>query len=197
MLNCQGIKDKFETPEFQKMVLSEDIFGVCETWLGSVNNNIYSCNEPIHIPGFNFYPLNRKKEKGMTRGGLGLFIKHEIKEFIKIRYDISTENILWCRVKKDFLNIDDDLFIGIVYFPPEYSSREKRLNTDHFNNLLEVTSNLQNNKVILMGDFNARTGNHEDTLQPEKHDIELDIANFFSHIKNKRNNQDKNDNKYV
>ncbi len=189
MLNCQGIMSKFETPDFQKMVISEDIFGVCETWLSSGK-------EPINIPGFNFYPLNRKKEKGMTRGGLGLFIRHEIKEFVKVRYDISTENVLWCKVKKDFLNTGDDLFIGMVYFPPEYSSREKRLNIDHFNNLLEVTSALPNNKVILMGDFNARTGKKEDTLQPEKHDTNLETTNFFSQIKNKRNNQDKKENKY-
>ena len=63
MLNCQGIKEKFETPEFQEMVLSEDIFGVCETWLS--NNG----KEPINIPGYNFYPLNRNKEKGMTDKG--------------------------------------------------------------------------------------------------------------------------------
>ena len=84
----------------------------------------------------------------------------------------------------------------MVYFPPEYSSREKRLKKDHFNNLLETTSAIPSNKIILMGDFNARTGNREDTLLPEKHDTELETTDFFSQIKTKRNNQDDKENKY-
>ena len=122
MLNCQGIKEKINTPEFQNMVRSEDIFGVCETWL-------YDKKEPIKVPGFNYYPSNRAKGE---RGGLGVFIRLEIKKFVKIREDISTEDILWCKVEKDYLNLKDDLYIGVVYVPPETSSREKRLKTDHF-----------------------------------------------------------------
>ena len=81
MLNCQGIKGKFKTPEFLDMIKSEDIFGVCETWLGK--------KEKIKVDGFNYYPLNRKKEKGVTRGGLGVFIKHEIEEYVTVRKDIN------------------------------------------------------------------------------------------------------------
>ena len=118
MLNCHGIKNKFETPEFQKLVSSGDIFGVCETWL---NDN----SEQITVPGFNFYPLNRKNE--MSRGGLGVFIKHNIKEYVKVMYEKSNENILLCKIKKQFLGYDQDLYIGITYIPPEYSTlREKK-----------------------------------------------------------------------
>ena len=60
MLNCQGIKGKFQTPEFLDTIESEDIFGVCETWLGK--------KEPIKVPGFNYYPLNRKKRKRCDKG---------------------------------------------------------------------------------------------------------------------------------
>ena len=113
MLNCQGIEGKFETPEFCKLISSGDIFGVCETWL---NND----KKAISIPGFNFYPFNRTKENHTTRGGLGVFIRHECKKHVKVMYDISTENILWCKVLKSFLNFDEDLYIGIVYIPPEH-----------------------------------------------------------------------------
>ena len=60
-INCQGIKGKIDLPEFQRIVSAEDIFGVSETWLkeGDVITKL-----PEHI----FYPLNRKKEKGNTRG---------------------------------------------------------------------------------------------------------------------------------
>ena len=88
---------KFETPEFQNLVSEVDIFGVCETWLSDGNDN-------VNIPGFNFYPLNRKKEKGTLRGGLGVFIRHDCKENVKVLYEISTENILWCKIRKNFLS---------------------------------------------------------------------------------------------
>ena len=65
MLNCQGIKGKFQTPEFLDTIESEDIFGVCETWLGK--------KEPIKVPGFNYYPLNRKKRKRCDKGWIGSF----------------------------------------------------------------------------------------------------------------------------
>jgi endonuclease/exonuclease/phosphatase family metal-dependent hydrolase len=61
---------------------------------------------------------------------------------------------------------------------------------------LEATSVIPSNKIILIGDFNARTGNMEDTLLPEKHDTELETTDFFSQIQTKRNNQDKTVNKY-
>ena len=187
MLNCHGIKNKFETPEFQKLVSSEDIFGVCETWL---NDN----SEQITVPGFNFYPLNRKNE--MSRGGLGVFIKHNIKEYVKVMYEKSNENILLCKIKKQFLGYDQDLYIGITYIPPEYSTREKRLNIDRFELLTQVTSRLPSEKIILIGDFNARTSNSEDRLLKDKHDDDAMPTELFSHIKQKRVNQDSKHNSY-
>ena len=59
---------------------------MCETWLGKETNK-------IKVPGFNYYPLNRKREKkGVTKGGLGVFIKQEIKENVAVRYDISSDD---------------------------------------------------------------------------------------------------------
>ena len=188
MLNCQGIKDKFQTPEFLSMIKSEDILGVCETWLGKKH-------KPIKVPGFNYYPLNRKKEKGATRGGLGVFIKHEIKEHVTVRKDLSSEIVLWCKIKKEYLNTSEDMYVGMTYVPPEYSSREKRLKIEHFENLSERTSALPNDKFILMGDFNARTGDKEDVIEANKHE-NIETNDFFSQIRTKRVNQDRKVNKY-
>ena len=190
MANCHGLLGKSDMPEFQKLVSNADIFGVCETWLNDGNSST------IVVPGFNFYPLNRKKEKGMTRGGLGVFIKHKCKKHVKVLYDISTENILWCKVSRNFVNFSDDVYIGVVYFPPEYSSREKRMQVDHFQNLLDRTSTIPSDKIILIGDFNARIGDDDDRLLREKHDSDETPTEFFSHIKQIRCNQDKKKNKY-
>ena len=50
------------------------------------------------------------------------------------------------------------LYIGVVYIPPEYSSREKRLKTEHFQELSKKISSIPSEKIILIGDFNASSG---------------------------------------
>ena len=185
-LNCQGIVEKIDYPQFQNLLFGQDIFGVSETWL---NENT---EKNIYIPGFKFYPLNRtkgKREKGTSRGGIGVFIKKEIKEHIKIRYDISSENFLWCKLSKRYFGSQDDIYIAIVYIPPEKSTREVRLNIDHYKHLQETTAKLNNSNIILIGDFNARTKTLDDTLASEKHDNSMP-ENFYSKIKSERSNQD-------
>ena len=84
--NCQGIKEKIDDPSFINVISKYDIFGICETWLNKDN-------EKIIIPNYKFYPLSRKMEKDQSRGGVGWFIKETLKKYIKILYDISTENV--------------------------------------------------------------------------------------------------------
>ena len=63
-LNCQGLKGKFELPEFIEEISSHEIFGVSEIWLK--NSEV----ENIEVPGYKFYAKCRKKEKGPTKGGV-------------------------------------------------------------------------------------------------------------------------------
>ena len=185
-LNCHGMRDKVDYPEFLKLVSTTDIFGVCETWLKE--------NDDIHLPGYKFYPQNRKKEAGPSKGGIGFFINNNIKKHVKIRYDLSSENFLICRILKKILGFNDDTYVAIVYIPPELSSREKRLKKDHFKHLIEITSKINSNNIILVGDFNARTAGLDDTLKKDKHDIL--VPDFYTRIESKRSNQDLTRNKY-
>lgn len=169
-LNCQGLDDKIDTPEILNLIKTTDIFGISERWLKS--------KDDINLPGFTFYPYNRKHIKGTPRGGVGIFIRNEVKNDVKIRYDLSSENTIWCKIMKECVSFDDDLYLGFVYFPPESSTREKKIGVDHFKNLTETVSKLNSNNIILMGDFNARTKNLDDTLSDEKHE-EFPIQDFF------------------
>ena len=51
-----------------------------------------------------------------------------------------------------------------IYIPPEYSSREKRLQKDHLKVLLETINNIRSENIILIRDFNARTKLYEDVI---------------------------------
>ena len=192
-LNCQGLKDKLDFPEVYNLFSSCDIFGVTETWLGEDDE------DDCFLDGYKFFPLSRKKmkkEKGATRGGIGLFVKNEWKEHIKMRYDISCENYLWCKISKSFFGFHDDLYVAIVYFPPESSTREKRANLDHFQNLKETTRQIRSENIVIMGDLNARTNNLMDVITGEKDEEDLDQVGFFSKIETSRRNQDETTNKY-
>ena len=90
-LNCHGLKGKYELPDFINEILSCEIFGVSETWTDKDEK------DRISVPGYKFYPLSRKKEKGPTRGGLGVFIRETERKGIKILYDINllVRAIIW------------------------------------------------------------------------------------------------------
>ena len=80
-LNCQGLKEKIDSPEILDLVEKTDIFGVSETWLKT--------GDDIKLPGFTFYPYNRKHiEKGSPRGGCWYFCSRRNKEKYKnkVRY---------------------------------------------------------------------------------------------------------------
>ena len=188
-LNCQGLKDKVDQPIFTDLINKMDIMGVCETWLNT------DTAKDIFLRGYNFYPFNRKKTEGAVRGGIGIFLKKELKKYVKIRSDLSCENFMWCKVKKEYLGYHDDLYICVVYIPPEYSTREIREKNDHFKTLKETTSKIDSKNIILLGDFNSRTQTLEDTLTKTKGDDSLPIQ-FYSKVTSKRSNQDLMKNKY-
>ena len=191
-LNCQGLKSKYELPEFVSDVSSYEIFGVSEIWLEqheTIN---------IEIPGYKFYAKCRSKEVGPIKGGVGVFVKEEKRRGIKILYDISNEYCLWCKLDKKFYNYKEDVYIGFVYVPPEESSREKRNDTDHFKMLKGKYTNIPSDHIILMGHFNTRTKDYEDTVSNNGDEfLELEAPGITaSRTVPKRNNQDRKPNKY-
>ena len=188
--NCQGIIEKMDDPMFLNSISKYDIFGVCETWLNKEN-------ESLNVPNYKFYPLSRKKEqeKGQSRGGVGWFIRESLRRYIKILYDISDENMFFCKLDKDFFNFNEDAYVGIIYFPPENSSREKRIKVDHFENLMDKVTKIDSNNIILVGDFNARTKDLSDTLGDDENDVSIPHL-ISSKVKYIRTNQDGKANRY-
>ena len=120
------------------------------------------------------------------------------KKGIKILYDISNEYCLWCKLDKSYYNFHEDLYIGFTYIPPAESSREKRLNTDHFRNLIDKYTEIESEHIILIGDFNARTKDYDDRIAEidnQVFELESPILKQSKQIM-RRNNQDKKANKY-
>ena len=147
---------------FVEEIKQYTMFAVSEIWISKEDKN-------ISIDGYKFYPFCREKKLNKVRGGVGWFVREDLRKWIKIMYEISNENFLWCKLDKHFFGFEEDLYICSVYIPPEYSSREIRLQKDHFKILLETINIIKSENIILVGDFNSRTKVYEDVIESEKH----------------------------
>ena len=92
----------------------------------------------------------------------------------------SSEEFVWHKMDKMFFKLKHDIFICTVYIPPQNSSRESRLNIDHFEKLQNNIYKFANKgSIILCGDFNARMET-EKTGTP----CEIPPSKWFEHFKN-------------
>ena len=99
-----------------------------------------------------------KKTKGRLSGGVAVLFKHKYKDGIPLLK--STCNFSWCKIKKN--NLSRDVYLCATYVPSENS---RYYTPDLFEDIekdIEVFSTLGH--VLVIGDFNARTGKREDYI---------------------------------
>ena len=104
-------------------------------------------------------------------GGISVFIHDAIKHSCQLIK--RTENIVWLELN---MKRGKALTIGLVYFPPEGSSQLSTSN-DLFTQLEIELADLSNtHETIVIGDFNAHTGNAIDfSINAEGTDIPPEI----------------------
>ncbi|CAG2230791.1 unnamed protein product [Mytilus edulis] len=136
-------------------------------------------------------------------GGLAVAYKNHLKDNIEY---IKTESkfVLWCKISK-VINISDDILLGIIYIPPEYTSYSS---IDAINEIEMELFELSHrfSKCLLVGDFNARTGSEDDFIfvpDSESHVVDIEniqinaVCNLDQYdFSRKRNSRDKNKNRF-
>ena len=98
-------------------------------------------------------------------GGIGIFIKDELFQYISV-IQTDSDYILWFKLSKILLKTDEDFIFGAVYLPPS----DSRFNTQYKLDLFEVEiSNMSilHKYVFLTGDFNARTQTLDDFMDAD------------------------------
>ena len=138
-------------PECENFITGFDIFGLAET--KTVVEDI------IKLDGYEYFAKHRTKYKRIS-GGLGVFVKNEILQYVTVVRNDS-EYIMWLKLDKMLFSHDKDTLIGIVYLPPEGSDYSSE---DSFNEIeAELISFLnQYETLFVMGDLNARTGTSDE-----------------------------------
>ena len=158
--NVDGLsKDKFTlicdnvSPHYQVIIF-------VETFANNVNQ--------YKLEGFKNYAKIRKRGLGAKRnsGGLLILIKNDIECFFT-PLESTSNDIFWFRVSN--LLTEGDVIVGVGYCSPT-NSRAVLNNSFFFHleeNLYNHINKFPNDKVLLLGDFNARTGALSDTILNE------------------------------
>ena len=152
-LNVCGLAAKCVLPEFIEFVNSFDILAIQES--------ITDDTDDIQIPGYHVFYHNRAKLARRRSGGIALMVKSEISEYVKVDSHKNSKIVLWFTLCRTILQSDNDINFGVVYIPPVNS---KYASDDPYSELQrEVLRYCPNsNQIILLGDFNSRSGEKPD-----------------------------------
>lgn len=189
-LNVCGIKNRLLYPEFRTLINSFDVLCLTETKLDDCDT--IECEE------FIFKFKNRHKITNYRSGGIALGYKRYLEKFIR-PIESECNFVYWFQVDKAVFNLDKNVIFGVVYIPPvntRYAS-DDALNEfeSEFQRFYQNTEN-----IVLVGDFNSRTGNlqdyYDDNLDnfllknPEQMDY-LDVYKLDKlHMQRNRNSPD-------
>ena len=166
-----GLESKLENDDFVQGFKNNDIVFFSETW---ANNN-----SKLKLEGFSDpivkHRLKNKKAK-RDSGGICIFIKKEIRKFIKVLTWNEFEDGIVLKLDKSLFDFEHDVFLLCVYITPQSSSRNNaNTDIDPFEKLTNKIAELSPlGQLILLGDLNSRTGGLSDfSLDEEDDEINL------------------------
>ena len=143
----------------------------------------------------------KKKHRKCKRnsGGILICYKKNLHKGVAV-IDKATENMIWIKIKKEFLNMKENIILGGIYNSPINSSYTRTQNIDLIDAIqTKIMTFSQNDYLIVGGDFNARVGNIKDFIEEQDEEIEfLKLPQNYQIDKYKklRNNQDHHKNTY-
>jgi hypothetical protein len=164
--NVEGLQSKSgrktNDPDFVAELSNFDIVTLTETH--SLNRNSFSLSG-FCDPFEGIRTKHPKAKKGS--GGTAILVKTDIRRGVAFHQSRSPD-LIWVQLKKDFFHCPSDIFIGVVYVSPinsSYSLSQESLVWDELSSTVETYQNI--GKVMLVGDFNTRTGSLSDFVQSD------------------------------
>ena len=188
-LNVGGLKSKLIAEDFKEVILEYDIVCLLEIKMDLNDVGVLETD-------FEQYKILTNLEveyEAHPRGGIAFLIKNHI--FNDVMPIPKTNHIaLSLKIKSKILKTMDDITLCAVYVPPTGSHYSRE---DDFETLEKMVNDLKqgNQKIILTGDFNAKTKNLPDYLILNEHDDFHKLDGIFNEkiIKTQRCSQDEHD----
>ena len=157
--NIHGTNDRIRGPkncdiDFKELLQNSDIFCLQET------------KENFSIPNNKCYNKNRQNSNS---GGVCIGV-HRSVEKLASEVKIDSEDLIAVRLKNVIKSPIKNLVIVNVYDSPANSSYKKRKRNDEtLEDLFEFLTTLNNDdEALIVGDFNARTGDLNHECRPAK-----------------------------
>ena len=146
-LNVCGLRSKLKSTDFEEFIHKFKLIFLKETKLHSLDD--------LNIPNYRLILKNRKGAK-ICSGGVAILVHESIDKYVKC-LEIDIKESLWIT----FSSLDKgcNIIFGLVYNPSADSPYADSSVMDLIENtILELTSQNEDAKLCLLGDFNARTG---------------------------------------
>ena len=156
-LNVCSIRRKLLYPEFRELINDYDLFCVTETKLDSY--------DIVDVPSYNFISQCRRQKVLRKSGGIGVFVKDSISQYI-ILIDSESDYIMWFKLSKAFFKAEEDLIFGVVYLPPTDSRFNNPDELELFET--EITNmSILHKYIFLVGNFNSRTQTQQEFIDSD------------------------------
>ena len=131
-------------------------------------------------------------DNGRNSGGVALPYKKELHNWISIGK--ITPNYLWFRINKQYVKTSKDIYVCGVYIPPNGS---KYFLPEMFEDLEnDIETFYSQGSILLMGDFNSRTGKYSDCVSQEGNTMITNDQSNLSSASTHRNSFDNNINNH-
>ena len=154
---------KLRDPDFLNVISGVDFIAIGETHVHE------ETLEYLGIAGFKRIGYNnrRKNLKSNTAsGGIATFAKESI-AYLFSPMKTENEDTIWVKIKKEYTGMGKDIFIGTCYLSPEQGKKNTEACAKLINDILSFQ---ETGHIIINGDLNAKTGNLDDTITPDKFD---------------------------
>ncbi len=166
--NIKGLGDKLDNDEIVGLMDKYDVCIFTETWK----------TEKIKIRNFHTEHLpavKTGKKSGRFSGGVMIFIKEKYKNIIKSINNGKYNYGIWLKIDKNYLASESGKHIYIcgIYIPPKDS--DYALKNPYEDLEKDIGDLSETGSTILMGDYNARTGNLADYLLDYSGDKKIDV----------------------
>lgn len=161
-----GLHSKLKYHVFQEYIINYDFICVSETKCDTLLEGEINTHKMVFM---------HKTSKSFKYGGihgLGILIKHCFVDYCTVLNTLISDSILWLHVDKNVLGYD--FIIASVYIPHEASIH---YNSDVFEDMIDDLITIKatyNVPILLIGDFNGRTGRAPDYV--ENDDVNLDFS---------------------
>ena len=155
--NRSVLGNKLETNDFMDVINKHDIFAIVETHATQ--------HAKLNIRNFKHFIKCRDKSGKRAFGGPSVYVNQKKTEGVSY---VSTENknAIWCKLDRTYFNFQKDIYVGTVYLSP--SNFERSNGIDFIGELeAEMLHFSQKSNIIVHGDFNARTGDMQETISDD------------------------------